>query len=176
MTHTAKQFISLFLAVAVLGVLAWRLWPDGGQARRQQRNSELLNAVSQNRLTDATHLLGEGADPNTQTPPTSLAEKVSYYRFLRLSGAKVMPWGHMADRNQHYSVLEVATMHGNADMVGLLLSKGADVTHRDRAGDTALDRAEIFDRMPKFGALKNRDDTRVVVLLKAARAKKKGRS
>lgn len=70
MTKTAKQFVGMFLIVAVLGVLTWRLWPDGGQARQQQRNSHMVCAVVRNRLADATRLLDEG---QTRTPKYRLS-------------------------------------------------------------------------------------------------------
>jgi len=164
-----KKSIALLLAACVLGVLVWMVWSDGGQARRERRDRALVVAVQRSDLAAATRLLGEGADPNAQTPPTTLSQKVRYYRFMVSNGAKVSPWGHMEDRNQHYSVLEIAAMRGDADMAGLLLSRGADVDYKDRAKGTALGWAISLSGLSLFGPQDGRDYKRVVALLKAAR-------
>lgn len=177
MSKALKQYAAFFLLALIVGVLAWRLWPDDGQARRQQgRDRALVLAVQGDDLAAATRLLGEGADPNAQTPPTSIGQKVRYYRFMVSNGVKVPPWGHMGDRNQHYSVLEVASMRGNADMAGLLLAKGADVSYKDRAKGTALGWALSLNGFSLFGRQDSRDYPRVVALLRAAKARRKAPS
>lgn len=50
MSKIVKQPVAFFLLATVLVVLAWRLWPDAGQARRQQRNRELVHAVRLNNV------------------------------------------------------------------------------------------------------------------------------
>ncbi len=177
MTKIARQSIALFLSAVVLGLLVWRLWPDAWQAHRQQRSRELLRAVAQNRLADATRLLNEGADPDTQMPPISFSQKAELYYLFYVSHRLKPPAGRrIEDLSPVWSVLEIAAMRGNADMVGTLLAKGAHVGYRDRRGDTALGWAERMKgvvmptRMPtRWGASQY---PRTIALLKAAEVKK----
>ena len=164
-----KKPAVLLLAACALGVLAWVVWSGAGQGKRERRDQALVSAVQKDDLPAATRLLNGGADPNAQTPPTTFSQKVRYYRFMVSNGAKVPPWGHLGDRNQHYSVLEIATMRGDADMVGLLLSRGADVNYKDRAKGTALGWALTLGDFPQFGPPDGRDYKRVIALLRAAR-------
>ena len=173
MTRTAKQSIGLFLSVVVLGVLAWRLWPDGGRARQQQRNTGLLSAVLTDHLSDATQMLDEGADPNVQTRPFSVAGKAQAYYYFVSHKVKPPDWGHMDDLNPRLSVLQIAVDRGDAEMVGVLLTKGADVRYRDKAGSTALDLAEIRKATLPPTTWNASTYPRIVALLKGAEARNK---
>lgn len=172
MSRTAKQLAALFLLTLVVCALAWRLWPDGGQARRQQRNHELLQAVIQNHLADAARLLDEGADPNMQQPAFSLSKKAEIYYFGVSRRIKTPNWRHLDDMNPRWSVLQIAAMHGNADMINALLSKGADVGYRDRQGGTALTWVGGVKSNPAVVSASARKYPRVVALLRAAEARK----
>ena len=132
MTRTVKQAVAAFLAVAVLGLLAWRLWPDGGQVRQQQRNRELIREVWLGHLAGATRLLDLGADPNAHMQPPTFSDKVGLYYFCFSHKLKAPPWQKIDDMNPGWPPLQMAAMRGNADMVSLLLSKGADVSYRDK--------------------------------------------
>jgi hypothetical protein len=171
-SKAAKRSVGLFLLAAALGVLAWRLWPDAGQARRQQRSRELLQAVIQNRLADATRLLDEGADPNTQAPPLSLAQKARWDYFEVSHGRKALTWGQMDAMTPGLSVLQIAVMNDNADMVRVLLSKGADAGYRNRAGQRALGMVVWPNGVTPPAAGKADRLWRIVALLKAAAAGK----
>ena len=95
MRRAARLSIRLSLTVAVLGCLAWRLWPDSTQARRQQRGLALAYAVQHDDVPAATCLL------------------------------------------------EVAAVNGDAEMVSVLLSRGANVNYRVRGLKwRAIDMAE----------------------------------
>ncbi len=177
MGNTAKRSLALFLLALVVCALAWRLWPDGREAHRQQRNRDLFRAVALHRLADATRLLNEGADPDTQMPPISFSQKAELYYLFYVSHRLKPPAGRrIEDLSPVWSVLEIAAMRGNADMVGTLLAKGAHVGYRDRRGDTALGWAERMKgvvmptRMPtRWGASQY---PRTIALLKAAEVKK----
>ena len=173
MTKTAKQFVGLFLIVAVLGVLAWRLWPDSGRARQQQRNSDLVRAVIRNHLADATRLLDEGADPNTQIPSFNTLQKAEWYLYGVSHRMKPPTWRQMDDMDPHWSLLNFAAVRGNTDMVSVLLLRGADVGYRDRAGETALVQAKMrlnSSLTTPQGASSTR---RIIALLRAAEARQK---
>lgn len=175
MTKTAKQFVGMFLIVAVLGVLAWQLWPDGGQARQQQRNSHMVCAVVRNRLADATRLLDEGADPNTQIPSFDTLQKAEWY-FSEVSHRTKPPtWRQMDDLNPHWSLLNFAVVSGNMDMVNVLLLKGADVGYRDRAEETAPVQAKIGLNSSLTTPQEASSTRRIIALLRAAEARKKAR-
>ena len=173
MTKTAKQFVGMFLIVAVLSVLAWRLWPDGGRARQQQRNTDLVRAVVRNYLADATRLLEEGADPNTQIPSFDTLQKAEWY-FSEVSHRMKPPtWRQMDDLNPHWSLLNLAVVSGNMDMVNVLLLKGADVGYRDRAGETASVQAKIRLNSSLTTPQEASSTRRIIALLRAAEARKK---
>lgn len=168
-----KRPAALLLMVCALAAVAWLLWADGGQSRRTRRDRALVSAVQKDDLAAAARLLGEGADPNAQTPPTSLGRKIHYYRRVVSGGAGVPSLGHLGDRGPHYSVLEIASMRGNVGMVSLLLSRGADASYKDRANGTAhrwaLAAGGPFSRGPVGG----RDYPRVIALLSASQQKKR---
>ena len=175
MTRTAKQYAALFLVAAVVGLLAWRLWPDGGRAQRRQHDNELLIAVLQDRLADTTRLLDEGADPSAQTQPRSITEKAQKYYFLVSHGMGAPNWGAMDNYNPRLSALQIAVDRGDADVVSLLLMRGADVGHRDRAGDTALDLAEIRRALLQSTSQSTGSYPRIIALLKAAETRQAAR-
>lgn len=174
MGRTAKQSIAVFLAVAVLGLFIWHLWPDNGEARQRQRDSDLLRAVSYNRLADATRLLDEGADPNTRVPPLSLTQKTKLEYQEMSHGKRPVAWSQIdaAYGDAGWSVLEVAVMHGKVSLVQALLSKGADVEYRDPWGQTALGWANMLKGGSPL-ASRTADSLRIAALLKAAEANKK---
>lgn len=175
MGRNVKQLVALCLLALIVGVLTWRLWPDGDQMRRQQRSRGLLRAVMQNHLADATRLLDEGADPDIQLQPLSFTQKAQIYYFEVSHRVKPPGWKQMDDANPHWSVLQIAAMRGNADMVSVLISKGADVGYRDKTGNTALGEVQgVRGGMPP-ALSSGRDYPRVVALLKAAEARKKAR-
>ena len=173
MSKTAKQFAALFLVALVICLLAWRFWPDGRQALQQQRNSELLQAVAQSRLADAARLLDEGADPNTQTQPLSLSQKAQIYYHYLSHGTKVPTWSDPDKMDVRWSVLQVAIVQGNADMVNVLLTKGADVGHRDRMGETALKLAKMELGSSLTTDRQAQSFRRIIVQLRAAEARRK---
>ncbi len=175
MDKSIKRIIGLCLLALVVGVLAWRLWPDGEQARRQQRNSDLVRAVQVNDLAAATRLLNEGADPNAQAVPLSFTQKVKWDYVQVSHGRKALTWSQMDAWNPRWSALEIAVLHGKLSMVKVLLSKGAEVRHRDEFGDTALSWAERLKGGPKL-ASDTHDRLLIAALLEAAEARKKARS
>lgn len=165
-----KRPAALLLMVCVLGVFAWLLRPNGG---RERRDRALVSAVQKDDLAAATRLLGEGADSNTQTPPTSLGRKIHYYQRVASGGAGVPSLGRLGDRSPHYSVLEIAAMRGNPDMVRLLLSKGADVSYKDRTNRTARDWALAAGSPFGGGSMGGRDYGSVIALLSASHREKR---
>jgi len=167
MNKAAKQSLVLVFVVAAAGLLAWRLWPDQAQARRQQRDRDLIQAVRHNDLSAATRLLGEGADPNARTPPISVSQKAQIYYFYAARMRRVPAWGDLDRMDPHWSLLEVAVLRGDADMVSALLTKGADANYHDKGGITALTWA---GRMKSFSR-NNGDHPRIIALLKAAAAR-----
>jgi hypothetical protein len=177
MKKSSQQLTALLLIVALASVLVWRPWADGRDERRQQRNQALLTAAARNRLGDVVSLLDEGADPDTQMPPMSFSQKAELYYLFYVSHRLKPPAGRrIEDLSPVWSVLEMAAMRGNADMVGTLLAKGAHVGYRDRRGDTALGWAERMKgvvmptRMPtRWGPSQY---PRTIALLKAAEVKK----
>lgn len=174
MSKTTKRSVAVFLLALVVCVLAWRLWPDGGEARRQQRNRDLLRAVSYNRLAEATHLLDEGADPNAQVPPLSFTQKTKL-EYLEMSrGKKPVAWSQIDAKyaDTGWSVLEVAVIHNKVSMVQALLSKGADAGYHDPWGQTALGWANMLKGGSPL-ASGTADSLRIAASLQAAEAKKK---
>lgn len=167
MNKAAKQSFVLALVVAALGLLAWRLWPDPAQARRHQRDRALIRAVQANDLSAATRLLGTGADPNGHLPPISVSRKAQIYYLYSSRLRRVPAWGDLERMDRHWSLLEVAALLGNADMVSALLAKGADVNYHDRAGNTALTLAGKLNGDSRNGS----DYPRVLALLNAAVAR-----
>ena len=173
MTRTAKQSVGLFLIVAVLGVLAWRLWPDGGRGS----GSAIMTWCARWRRTTsmpAIRLLNEGADPNAQMQPTSFTRKVQIDYNNLSRGLQAPSWSLMDAVNLRAPVLEVAVEHDKVSMVKALLAKGADVERRDRMGDTALSRGQMLSgrSLQESGA---HDQNLIFILLKAAEAKKTAR-
>lgn len=96
MTKTARQLTALFLLVAIFGVLAWRLGPDGGRARQRQRDTDLVRVVVRNHLADATRLLDEDADPNARMPPARSSDRAATYYF-DVSNRVMRPGAHLSD-------------------------------------------------------------------------------
>ncbi len=172
MSKVARQSVVLFLLAVALGVLTWRLWPDAGQASRQQRNRALFQEVTANHLAAATRLLDEGADPNAQKPPFSFAQKGKMYYFWASHGIKPPAWGQVDDTYIGWSMLQLAAMRGNAELVDVLLSKGADVNYRNKIGDTALSRVQGMKGRMSPAAWNASSYPRIVALLKAAEARR----
>ncbi len=173
MGNTAKRSLALFLLALVVCALAWRLWPDGREAHRQQRNCDLFRVVALHRLADATRLLDEGADPNTQTPPLSTSQKAEWYYFNVLHRMKPPTWGQMDTMMPRWSALQLAVVGGDADMVSLLLSRGADVGYQDKTGKTALNQAKMGLNSSLTTPREAHNFRHIVVLLRAAEARKK---
>ena len=81
----------------------------------------------------------------------------------------------MDDLNPHWSLLNLAVVSGNMDMVNVLLLKGADVGYRDRAGETAPVRAKIGLNSSLTAPQEASSTRRIIALLRAAEARKKAR-
>ncbi len=169
MTRTAKQYAAAFLIIAILGVVTWRLWPDDGRAR--QRDNDLVHAVKTNDLPDVTRLLEEGADPNALLPAFGLSQKAQIYYLGVTHKIKTPDWGHMDDMNPRWSVLELAVLRGDSDIVSALLSKGADIRYRDKQGKTVVMWGAMLEGMPAMPLGTNRDYPRIAAMVKAAAAR-----
>jgi len=171
MNRAAKQSFVLFLLVAAVGVLAGRLWPDGAQARRHQRDRDLVHAVQYNDVTTATRLLNEGADPNGHIQPFSVTQKAQIYYDLVSHRVKAPSWSGIDKMNAHLSLLEIAVIRGNGDMVSALLSKGADAGYQDGGKMTALTWAKMPNGATWPGGRNGPASPRILALLKAAAAR-----
>lgn len=168
MNKAAKQSFVLLLLAAAVCLLAWRLWPDSAQARRHQRDHALMKAVQANDLMSATRLLDEGADPNGHIPPFSVTWKARICYDFVSRGAKAPSWSGIDKMNSHCSLLEIAVIRCDGDMVSLLLSKGADAGYQDSGKMTALTWAKMPNGAVRPGGRNGADAPRILALLKAA--------
>lgn len=133
------------------------------------RRTPLLRAADQRHAEVVRYLLAHGASVNAkarfgQTPLTAaiLGTVFSYgpkgnrdetIQALLLSGADVNLQGKFS-----WTPLMTAVLRGDADLVRLLISKGADLSANDEEGKTALDYAE------------ERDEREIGRILKSSRA------
>ena len=134
------------------------------------RWTPLLRAADQRHAEVVRYLLAHGASVNAkarfgQTPLTVaiLGTVFSYgpkgnrdetIQALLLSGADVNLQGEFS-----WSPLMAAVLRGDADLLRLLISKGADLSAKDEEGKTALDYAEERDEREIRDMLKNRRAT-----------------
>jgi hypothetical protein len=151
---------SRFVAIAVLIILiGWFVWGLYASARQAKLNRQLADAVGDFNVSAVQRLLAEGADPNTRfggdPPPTWRERWDSLFRHTpdhrRYRGVPVIVAA--AEGTEASGVAPVAeNAHPDAEIVKMLLAKGADVNARsdvkpwgplpadiiDAGGDTAL--------------------------------------
>jgi ankyrin repeat protein len=115
-------------------------------SQRDAGIDELTAAVRHGDVAAVQGLIARGADPNLRTgvngwPPLMHAvhkNQIGAARALLDNGARI----DLGDHNGA-TALMMASGYGDAAMVQLLLSRGANRATRDRRGDTALDYALV---------------------------------
>lgn len=97
-----------------------------------------------NRLACVQALVEHGADVNDRTraddTPLTMAisqGSIETVRWMLQHGARI----DAVDRNGDTPLLVAMTLSKNEEMVKLLIESGADITHQNRRGQTALDLA-----------------------------------
>lgn len=111
--------------------------------------SQLMHAIANRDVTGVFSLLERGAQPeavvNGNTPLMLAAKIGEMEAVMRLldQGAHV---DNAALNSERRTPLMVAITSNHADIVGLLLSRGASVTRKDYRGQTAIDHAVATDR------------------------------
>ena len=145
----------------VSGLLDWRCTSDSiepGVLERLRpacdylpatRESRLMHAIANRDVARVGELLAEGALPDAVVngnTPLMLAAKVGDTRVVRALLAAGAHVDNAALNFERRTPLMVAITSDNADVVGLLLGRGASVTRKDHRDRNALDHAVATDR------------------------------
>lgn len=120
----------------------------GADVNKAQANGEsaLADAVNQGNVPLTKYLLEHGANPNIKQAfgtPLALADGIETMRLLLEHGADP----NIADSDGDLPIIGSIDQCA-IDEIGLLITYGTDLNHKNRVGETPLDRAKkrgIFD-------------------------------
>jgi hypothetical protein len=142
----------------------------------------LIEAVEHDDIDTVKNMLDEGADPNTHLPNgCSLLILACEKRHLEMAKLLLEKGADINYQMKPSRDTALFSVSDREQFVELLLSKGADVTIKDREGFTVLDRAREWRKFrlerwaPKeYTAEKRAGDERIISLLeRAAKDQKK---
>ena len=102
-------------------------------AAQEERNAELMQALSTGQVAEARALLAQGADPNTRDLPTAPARGLLQH-IVDLFTPPPPP----AIIQERTALSCACTNRNAAALVKLLLEKGADVSAQDQSRKTAM--------------------------------------
>jgi len=103
----------------------------GIDKRDEHGMTALMHAAQRGDRAEVERLIARGANVNATVPTRDVREMIAF-----LSWMQQLPKSDIGYRPLHY-----AAQSGHADVARVLIQKGADVTHIDRGGMTALDLA-----------------------------------
>jgi ankyrin repeat protein len=103
----------------------------GIDRRDEHGMTSLMYAAKRGDRAEVERLVDRGANVNATVPTRNLREVIAFVSWMQQ-----LPESDIGYRPLHYAV-----QGGNADVVRVLIAKGADVKHAARGGTTALDLA-----------------------------------
>lgn len=124
--HDRRTYVSLLATFLLLSLMLWRI---SVATHQDKLNRALDAAIADRNPAEVKSLLDQGASPRARVRPSP--HLADYWQAL---------WNPNAEdsRNRYRTVLMQAVRYRRADIVQILLSRGADVNAGDEYGRTAL--------------------------------------